>query len=98
MFILGNFLAASAVVIGYVLRLYMWVIIVRAILSWVNPDPYNPIVRFIHNITEPVLYPIRSRIPNMGGLDLAPIIVILAIVFLENFLVTTLQKLAFMLS
>ncbi len=98
MFILGNFLSAASVVIEYVLKFYMWVIIARAILSWVNPDPYNPIVRFIHNITEPVLYPIRSRIPYMGGIDLSPIIVILVIVFLENFLVSSLQKLAFMLS
>lgn len=98
MFIFGNFLSAAAVVIAYVLKFYMWVIIARAILSWVNPDPYNPVVRFIHNITEPVLYPIRSRIPYMGGIDIAPIIVILVIVFLENFLVSSLQKLAFMLS
>ncbi|MBU4010959.1 MAG: YggT family protein [Proteobacteria bacterium] len=83
---------------GYVLKLYMWIIIARAILSWVNPDPYNTIVRFIHNVTEPVLYPIRSKIPYLGGIDLAPIIVILIIVFLDNFLVRSLHKLAFMLS
>ncbi len=98
MFILGNFVAAAAVVIGYALKFYMWVIIARAILSWVNPDPYNPIVRFIHNITEPVLYPIRSRIPYLGGIDFSPIIVILVIVFLENFLISSLQRLAFILS
>ncbi|MBU1055205.1 MAG: YggT family protein [Proteobacteria bacterium] len=98
MSILGNFLAATAVVIAYILKFYMWIIIARAILSWVNPDPYNQIVRFIHNVTEPVLDPIRSRIPHMGGLDLAPIIVILAIVFLENFLVRSLQQLALTLS
>ncbi|MBU3949645.1 MAG: YggT family protein [Proteobacteria bacterium] len=98
MFILGNFIDAAAVVIGYVLKLYMWIIIARAILSWVNPDPYNTIVRFIHNVTEPVLYPIRSKIPYLGGIDLAPIIVILIIVFLDNFLVRSLHKLAFMLS
>jgi len=98
MSILGNFIAAAAVIIAYVLKFYMWIIIARAILSWVNPDPYNTIVRFIHNITEPVLYPIRSRIPYMGGIDLSPIIVILVIVFLENFLVRSLQQLAFTLS
>jgi YggT family protein len=98
MFILGNFLDASATVIHYVLNFYMWVVIARAVLSWVNPDPYNPIVRFIHNITEPVLYPIRSRIPYMGGIDLSPIIVILGIVFLEKFLVGSLAKLAFRFS
>ena len=97
MFILGNFLDAAATVIYYVLNFYMWIIIVRAVLSWVNPDPYNQIVRFVHNITEPVLYPIRSRIPYMGGIDISPIIVILGIVFLEKFLVSSLRRLAFML-
>jgi YggT family protein len=76
----------------------MWVIIARAVLSWVNPDPYNQIVRFIHNITEPVLYPIRSRVPFMGGIDISPIIVILVIVFLEKFIVGSLYNLAFTLS
>jgi YggT family protein len=76
----------------------MWVIIARAVLSWVNPDPYNQIVRFIHNITEPVLYPIRSRVPYMGGIDISPIIVILVIVFLEKFIVGSLYNLAFTLS
>jgi YggT family protein len=98
MFILGNFLDASATVIHYVLNFYMWVIIARALLSWVNPDPYNQIVRFIHNITEPVLYPVRSRIPYMGGIDVSTIIVILGIVFLEKFLVGSIAKLALTLS
>lgn len=98
MFILGNFIGAAATVIYYILKLYMWIIIARAILSWVNPDPYNQIVQFINNVTEPVLYPIRSRIPYMGGIDVSPIIVILGIMFLEKFLVGSLQRLAFMLS
>ena len=98
MFIMGNFLQASATVIHYVLNFYMWVIIARAVLSWVNPDPYNQIVRFIHNITEPVLYPIRSRIPFLGGIDISPIIVILGIVFIEKFIVGSLYNLAFRLS
>ena len=98
MFIMGNFLQASATVIHYVLNFYMWVIIARAVLSWVNPDPYNQIVRFIHNITEPVLYPIRSRVPYMGGIDISPIIVILVIVFLEKFIVGSLYNFAFTLS
>ena len=98
MFILGNFLKASATVIHYVLNFYMWVIIARAVLSWVNPDPYNQIVRFIHNITEPVLYPIRSRIPFLGGIDISPIIVILGIVFIEKFIVGSLYNFAFTLS
>jgi len=94
MFIIGNFLKAIAVIPDMVLSLYMWVIIARAVLSWVNPDPYNPIVRFIHNITEPVLSPIRRRMPMFGGVDLSPIIVILAVVFLQNFIVDSLLRIS----
>jgi YggT family protein len=91
MFILGNFLEAVATVIHYVLTLFMWVVIARAVLSWVNPDPFNPVVRFIHNVTEPVLYRIRATIPAvMGGIDFSPIIVFLAIVFLDKFIVNNL--------
>jgi YggT family protein len=72
----------------------MWIIIIRALISWVNPDPYNPIVRFLYQITEPVLYPIRRRLPFMGGIDLSPIVVLLIIVFLQAFLVKTLSELA----
>ena len=88
MFILGNFLEAVATVIHYALTLFMWVVIARAVLSWVNPDPFNPIVRFIHNVTEPVLYRIRTAIPAVvGGIDFSPIIVFLAIIFLDKFIV-----------
>ncbi len=91
MIFLSNFLEAAAIVIGWVLQIYMWIIIARAILSWVSPDPYNPIVRFIHNITEPVLYQVRKRIPvMMGGIDFSPIIVLLAILFLQHFVVQSL--------
>lgn len=95
MFIIGNFLKAVAIILHYVLTFYMWIVIARAILSWVNPDPYNPIVRFIHNVTEPVLYRIRTKIPvNFGGIDFSPIIVILAVIFLQNFVVNSLLRLS----
>ena len=95
MFIIGNFLKAVAIILHYVLTFYMWIVIARAILSWVNPDPYNPIVRFIHNVTEPVLYRIRTKIPvNFGGIDFSPIIVILGIIFLQNFVVNSLLRLS----
>jgi YggT family protein len=61
MYIVGYFLMAAAKVMDVVLLFFMWIVIARAVLSWVNPDPYNAIVRFIHNVTEPVLYPIRSK-------------------------------------
>ena len=95
MFIIGNFLMAVAIILRYVLTFYMWIVIARAILSWVNPDPYNPIVRFIHNVTEPVLYRIREKIPvNFGGIDFSPIIVILGVIFLQNFVVNSLLRLS----
>lgn len=95
MFAIGFFLQAVAKVIDIVLVLFMWIIIARAVLSWVNPDPFNPIVRFIHNVTEPVLYPIRTRVPvNFGGIDFSPIIVFLGIIFLRTFLVETLLRLS----
>jgi YggT family protein len=95
MFIIGHFLNALAEVIYWVLKLYMWIIVARAVLSWVNPDPYNPIVRFIHNVTEPVLYPIRRRLPvSYAGMDFSPIIVFLAIIFLISWLVPSLNSLS----
>ncbi len=95
MFIPGYFLFAVAKVIHTVLWLFMWLVIIRALLSWVNPDPYNQIVRFIYNVTEPVLYRIRGLIPiNFGGIDLSPILVILAVYFLDGFLVNSLFRFA----
>ena len=95
MIILSNFLIAIAKVLDIVLSIFMWIVIARAVLSWVSPDPYNPIVRFIHKVTEPVLYQIRKRIPvNFGGIDFSPIIVFLAIIFLQRFVVNSLYGLA----
>ena len=98
MYIIGNFLAATAKVLDVVLVLYMWIIIIRALLSWVNPDPYNPIVQFLFNVTEPLLYRIRRAIPMSGmGIDFAPIVVLLAIIFLQSFLVSSLAQFAMQL-
>lgn len=95
MFIFGNFLIAIAKVVDIALSIFMWIVIARAVLSWVSPDPYNPIVRFIHRVTEPVLYQIRRRIPvNFGGIDFSPIIVFLAIIFLQRFVVQSLYEMA----
>lgn len=95
MFIISNFLNALAIILHYILVIYMWVVIARAVISWVNPDPYNPIVRFLYQVTEPVLYRIRRVIPMpMIGIDFSPIIVFVIIIFLDNFLVKTLQGIA----
>ncbi|WP_448383093.1 YggT family protein [Desulfosoma sp.] len=98
MFVFSNLLMAFAKILDIVLTTYMWIIIARAVLSWVNPDPYNPIVRFLYSITEPVLYAIRRRIPfAFGGIDFSPMIVILVLLFLQNFLVPSLREMALVL-
>ena len=95
MFVFGNFIIGLARVIDIVLSLYMWIIIIRALITWVNPDPYNQIVIFLHRITEPVLRPIRSKLPfNSMGIDFSPFIVVLIIIFLQYFLVQTIIQLA----
>ena len=95
MFMISNFMFALAKLVDFALSAYMWIIIGRAILSWVNPDPYNPIVRFLHEVTEPVLSRIRRLVPAFaGGIDFSPVILILAILFLQSFLVPTLKQMA----
>lgn len=94
MFMLSNFLLALAKLIDFVLSAYIWVVIGRAVISWVNADPYNPVVRFLVQVTEPILSRIRRVIPAMGGIDLSPMVLILAIIFLQSFLVPTLKQIA----
>lgn len=91
---LSNFILAVAKLINFVLSVYIWVVIGRAVISWVNADPYNPIVRFLIQVTEPVLSRIRRFLPPMGGLDLSPMILIFGVIFLQSFLVPTLQQIA----
>lgn len=91
--ILGHFLLKIIQFVNFLLDIYMWVIIARAVISWVNADPYNPIVRFIYDITEPLLGRIRRVLPiSMGGIDFSPIILIMAILFIQSVLLSTLQK------
>ncbi len=96
MFIIGNFLNAVAIISDYILTIYMWLIIIRALLSWVNPDPYNPIVQGIYRLTDPVLYKIRKLFPftYSMGIDLSPIIIIFAIYFLQIFVITSIKTMA----
>ena len=95
MLVISNLLIAVARILDIGLSVYMWIIIGRAVVSWVNADPYNPIVRFLHSVTEPVLSAIRRRVPvSYSGIDFSPILVILAIVFLRAFVVQTLFQLA----
>ena len=98
MFVLGNFIAAIATIVGIILQVYFWVVIVSALLSWVNPDPNNPIVRFLRTVTEPAYRPIRKFISEKLGIrsmiDISPIIVILIIIFLQEFVVRSLHQFA----
>ena len=94
MFIIGYFLNAVAEVFHMLLVLAMIVVIARAVLSWVSPDPYNPIVRIINQLSEPVLYPVRKRVPYFAGIDFSPMLVLLAILFLDDFLVPTIHRIA----
>ena len=95
MYIIGYLFMAIAKILDIVLLIFMWIVIGRAVLSWVSPDPFNPIVRFINNVTEPVLYRIRALIPvNFGGMDFSPIIVLLGVMFLRSFVVNSLMRLS----
>jgi YggT family protein len=98
MFVFGDLIVAIANILDYILGIYKWILLIVVLLSWVNPDPYNPIVRFLHSITEPVLRPIRRMIGfTFGPLDISPIIVFLIIMFLQSFLIRTLVKLGYQL-
>jgi YggT family protein len=94
MFIIANLIDTIATLMDMVLWLAMWLIIIRALISWVSPDPYNPIVRFIDQATDPILRPIQRALPPMGGIDLSPLIAIFAIIFLQSFIVRTLHDVA----
>ena len=91
MLVLGNFLLAVANILNILLDIYYWIVIIAALISWVNPDPYNSVVRFLHAVTEPVLRPIRRLIGHrLGPVDISPLIVILAIIFIQKFLIASL--------
>ena len=90
MFVLGNFIIAIAQIISAILTILTWIIVIRALISWVNPDPYNQIVQFLYRVTEPILTPIRRILPAMGGFDLSPIVALVGIMFIRSFVVQTL--------
>jgi YggT family protein len=92
MFAVSNLLSALAGILDIALTILYWLILIRALISWVNPDPYNPLVQFLYKTTEPILYPIRKLLPLdfRFGIDISPIIAFLAILFLKSFLVKTL--------
>ena len=95
MFILSNLLLSIARILDIVITLLYWIIIARALISWVNPDPFNPIVQFLQKVTEPILVPIRRIFKmQLWAIDIAPIIAIFALIFIQGFIVRTLTDLA----
>jgi YggT family protein len=95
-FVFGDFIIAAARIVDILLEIYKWIVIVAALISWVNPDPYNPIVRFLYGVTEPVFRPVRRIIGHrLGPVDISPIVVILAIIFVQSFLVRSLIKIGY---
>jgi len=99
MFAIGNLLFALATIFDYILTIANWLIIIRALISWVNPDPYNPIVQFLYKVTEPLLAPFRRLLPAYSiGLDISPIFALIFIWFLKLFLVRTLFGIAMRLA
>lgn len=94
MFVVGNTLLGIATVLDYALTIYTWVVIARALISWVNPDPWNPIVQFLTRATEPVLVPIRRRLGWSMGVDLSPLVVIVTIWFLQIAVVQSIKDFA----
>ncbi|KAA3598331.1 MAG: YggT family protein [Calditrichaeota bacterium] len=101
MFLIGNFLESVAVVLDSVIEIYIWIIIIRSLLTWVNPDPNNPIVTFLASITDPVMFRVRFYLDKytgfgggFGGIDISPIIVILLLIFAQNFVVKSIYGIA----
>jgi YggT family protein len=96
MFVFGDLIVSIAKILDILLGMYKWIIIISALISWVNPDPYNPVVRFLYQVTDPVLRPIRRLIGyRLGPIDISPLIVIIAIIFVQSFLIKTLMKIGF---
>lgn len=99
MFVIGNLLVAIATILDYLLTIINWLIIIRALLSWVNPDPFNPIVQILYKTTEPLLAPFRRAIPAYTiGIDLSPLFALLFLWFIKLFVVRTLFGIAMRLS
>jgi YggT family protein len=95
MFLIANLLVAVAQILDYVLWAYAWILLGRVVISYINADPNNPLIRFIYSATEPVLQRVRAKLPvTSGGFDLSPIVVWLAVMFLQRFLVRSLYDLA----
>ena len=94
MFVMGNLISALAQLVNTALTIYTWVLIIRVLITWVSPDPFNPVVQFLNRATDPVLEPIRRIIPPIGFLDITPLIALLLLQAVQHFLVRTLVDLS----
>ncbi|MDR2744676.1 MAG: YggT family protein [Desulfovibrio sp.] len=96
MIVVSNALSAAATILGSLLRIYFWIVIISAVLSWVKPDPYNPVVRALRLLTEPVFYRVRKWLPftYMSGLDFSPVVVLLAIELVNSIVITSMYEYA----
>lgn len=97
MFVLANFIGAVATILNMVITILIWLIMISVVISWVSPDPYNPIVQFLYRTTEPILRPIRRLIPFRSRIDFSPMIAILVLIFLRFFVIKSLVELSFRL-
>jgi YggT family protein len=96
MILVGNLIITAAEIVNMILTLYYWIVIIAALISWVNPDPYNPVVRFLRTVTEPALRPVRRLIGHrLGPVDISPVIVVLAIIFVQKFLVRSMIEIGY---
>ena len=95
MSVFGNIIFGLGEIVHSLLTIYIYVVVIAALLSWVRPDPYNPIVQILYRLTEPVYDFVRGKIPtNFGGVDIAPIIIILGLEFIDLFFIKLLYSLA----
>ena len=96
MIVLANTLSAIALVLGSLLNIYFWIVVIAAVLTWVRPDPYNPIVRTLRLLTEPVFYRVRKWLPftYSSGLDFSPVVVLLAIELINRIVIASLAQYA----
>ena len=99
MFVIANLCQAFAMILDKVLWLYSIVIMIAVLISWVSPDPFNPIVQFLRSVTEPLFAWVRQHVPFVviGMVDLSPLIVLLAVQLAQQVLVRSLFDLAFRL-
>lgn len=96
MFLLSNLLTACAQVLDILINILWWAILIRALISWVNPDPFNPIVVALQRVTEPLLTPFRRILPmHQMGIDFAPLLAMLALLFIRAFLIKSLYDIAY---